>query len=132
MNVDTLYSHLLLDHYRYPRNQTLLVHPVIDVHNYNPSCGDSMLFQAHVAGGILTHIALRGQGCVISQATASLLGEYIMHKPVEKVAQLDKHVILELISLPLGPTRLRCALLALEAVQTGIAQYTYAQNREAL
>ncbi len=117
-----LYQEQLLDHYKNPRHHGVLDDPEIIVQNYNPSCGDQVVIHANVRNGILEEVAFSGKGCVISQAATSLLCEKMSGKSVEIIGQLSKDDILELIGINLGPTRLRCALLGLEALQKGIAE----------
>lgn len=118
-----LYQEELLDHYRYPRNYGILENPDIISESLNPSCGDEVSIQAHVQNGHISILKFQGKGCVISQAAASLLTQYAHNKPLEMLQKLTKDDILALIGITLGPTRLRCALLVLEALQQGIGYY---------
>lgn len=120
-----MYQALLLDHYQYPRNKGTLGHADFSSHHHNPSCGDVVAFQGIIdpATEILTGIAFTGTGCVLSQATASLLSEHALELSIRQIELLDKHTIFSLITMELGPTRLKCALLPLEALQNGIAVY---------
>lgn len=115
-----LYQQELMDHFRHPRNRGVLEHPSFSTDVFNPSCGDSVAFQGKITGGKIAEIAFTGKGCVISQATASLLSEKVKGMTVHEVMKLDKNYILALIGTELGPTRLRCALLPLEALQKGM------------
>jgi len=121
--MSSLYQAELLDHYRNPRNRGELAHPDFSSGQYNPSCGDKVQFQGCIAQDRLSAIAFTGVGCVISQATASLLGERVLGYSSAHILNLDKHFITELIGMELGPTRLKCALLPLEALQLGLAEY---------
>ena len=86
----------------------------------NPSCGDKIAVTGMIRDGVLTEVAFQGEGCVISQAAASLLLEYAVGKSVVQIRQFDAQFMQELIGILLGPTRLRCALLPLEALQKGV------------
>jgi len=119
----TLYQEILLDHYRNPRNAGKLENPDFSSGESNPSCGDSILIEGRVKNGILTDIRFQGQGCVLSQATASILTEQCKGKNIDKICALNKEFILNLIGMQLGPNRLQCALLPLEALQKGITKY---------
>jgi nitrogen fixation NifU-like protein len=121
--MSTLYQAELLDHYRNPRHRGEL--PVADFasQQLNPSCGDMVSFQGRVTDGTLSAVAFKGVGCVISQATASLLSERVVGLSLNSIMAYDKDFILNLIGMELGPTRLKCALLPLEALQQGIYQY---------
>jgi len=115
-----MYKTLLFDHYQNPRNKGGLNSPDFSSQRANPSCGDIVCFQGKITLEIVTAIAFSGIGCVISQATASLLSEYILNKPISQISSLDKNFIEELIGMQLGPLRLKCALLPLEALQASL------------
>ena len=68
-------------------------------------------------------IMLQGTGCVVSQATASLLTQAVKGKVLDEITLLDKQSIMLLIGIELGPVRLKCALLPLQALHEGIQQY---------
>ena len=118
-----MYQEELMDHYHHPRHRGTLQSPDIDSGQYNPSCGDSVIMQAQVTDGIISDIAFEGKGCVISQATASMLAVYALHKTPHFMLQFSVEDLMQLIKIPLGPTRLKCALLALHALQEGIKKY---------
>lgn len=120
--MSSLYQAELLDHYRNPRNRGELAHPDFSSGQYNPSCGDKVQFQGRFLEDKLEAVAFTGVGCVISQATASLLGERVLGYSSAQILALDKDFIIKLIGMELGPTRLKCALLPLEALQQGVTQ----------
>ena len=62
----------------------------------------------------------QGQGCAISQASADLLLEEIIGKPLEEIRNLTKEDILEMLGIELGPVRLKCALLSLKVLKAGV------------
>lgn len=114
---------MLMDHYRRPRNRGVLETADFTSGRFNPSCGDSVSLQGYVDNGVLETLVFEGFGCVISQATASMLTEFAEGKTLKALEKLTKDDILEMIHIPLGPTRLKCALLALQALHRGIARY---------
>jgi nitrogen fixation protein NifU and related proteins len=118
-----LYQQQLMDHYRNPRNQGTLDKPDFKSGVFNPSCGDSIAIEGMVQDHTLVHIAFQGSGCVVSQATASLLTQVAKGKELDEIMQLDKHTVLLLIGMELGPVRLKCALLPLQALHEGVQQY---------
>ena len=61
-----------------------------------------------------------GHGCAISQASADLLVESIIGKPLEEVKKLNKEYILDMLGIDLGPVRLKCALLSLKVLKAGV------------
>lgn len=118
-----LYQQELMDHYRYPRNQGILEHPSFSTEGLNPSCGDQVSFQGIIENDLVKQLKFQGKGCVISQAAASLLSQKGVGQSLDTIVSWDKDIMLSLVGIPLGPTRLRCALLCLEALQKGIAEY---------
>lgn len=89
---------------------------------YNASCGDRIILFLKVEEGKIIDAKHSGKGCAISQASASLFTEYIKGKSIEEVARLTKDDILKLIKIDLSknPTRIRCALLPLDALKKAI------------
>jgi nitrogen fixation NifU-like protein len=70
--------------------------------------------------GRVTEAAFSGQGCAISQASADLLMEHIVGRPLEEVKALTKEDLLDLLGIELGPVRLKCALLSLKVLKAGV------------
>lgn len=118
-----LYKQELLDHYRFPRHKGKLIRPDISSGHHNPSCGDHVCIEAKIADGTIVETGFDGGGCVISQAAASILAVFVLGKSIEFVQGLQSHDMLALINMDLGPTRLKCALLCLHALQSGIAAF---------
>ncbi|NRB21805.1 iron-sulfur cluster assembly scaffold protein, partial [Candidatus Dependentiae bacterium] len=108
-----LYQQELLDHYYHPRNRGTLPHADFSSGEHNPSCGDSVSMQGIVKNDQLEEIYFQGSGCVISQAAASMVTEKYKNKSLKDILSLDKQNVLDLVGIKLGPTRLKCALLAL-------------------
>lgn len=120
MSYKNLYHELLLEHYHHSQHKGTLDVPDISAGVHNPSCGDSILIQAHVSNGLITHCRFQATGCVISCASASLLAQKVEGQKISDVLTYSVQTMLDMVGLPLGPTRMRCALLALEALQAGI------------
>lgn len=123
-----LYQDILLDHYKNPRNSGVLPHATIASGQYNPSCGDRVEVTGTVFDGVLTDVRFEARGCVISVATASLLSEAIKNKCLDEITNIDAQVIRAMIGISLGPTRLKCALLPLNALHDGLRTYQKAQE----
>ena len=118
-----VYSEEFLDHYKRPRNRKKIQNPNFTAGHHNPSCGDRLAIEGIIADNVVKEIGFEGSGCVVSQATASLLTEYCCGKTTDEILKLTKDDILKLVGMPLGPTRLRCALLSLEVVHQGVIDY---------
>lgn len=122
MSYKNVYHEILLEHYHHSRHKGVLDNPSISTTIHNPSCGDSVIMQALLLDGVVTHCRFQAQGCVISCAAASLLAQKVEGQKVTDILTYSSETMLTLVGLQLGPTRMRCALLALEALQTGIGE----------
>ncbi len=121
---DDIYREIILDHYRNPRNKGKLPEADVSIHDSNPLCGDEIDIHLKVDGGEIKDIKFEGRGCAISQASASMLTEMVMGKPLTSVKDLSKDDILETIGLTsLGPARIKCALLSLKVLKLGMVKY---------
>lgn len=118
-----LYQEILMDHYRNPRNNGIIEQCDFSAAQRNSSCGDEAIFYGVVRDNILIEVAFNGKGCVISQAAASLLSEYVKNKILSDILVLDKDDIIAMIGMPLGPVRMQCGMLSLMALQCGIREY---------
>jgi nitrogen fixation protein NifU and related proteins len=121
---DDIYREIILDHYRNPRNKGKLPQADVSTHDSNPLCGDEIDIHLKVEQGKIKDIKFEGRGCAISQASASMLTEMVMDKPLTAVKDLVKDDILENIGLVnLGPARIKCALLSLKVLKMGMINY---------
>ncbi|HEX2014202.1 MAG TPA: SUF system NifU family Fe-S cluster assembly protein [Nitrososphaera sp.] len=121
---DDIYREIILDHYRNPRNKGKLPEADVSIHDSNPLCGDEIDMHLKVDGDRIKDIKFEGRGCAISQASASMLTEMVMGKPLTSVKDLSKEDILENIGLTsLGPARIKCALLSLKVLKLGMVKY---------
>lgn len=77
MALDELYQEILLDHYKQPRNKGRLAVSDLDVELKNPFCGDEILLTIRFEQDRIQDVAFEGHGCVISQASASLMTDKI-------------------------------------------------------
>jgi nitrogen fixation protein NifU and related proteins len=117
--VEDLYRDNIIDHYQNPRNYGTLEHPDISYEDSNPLCGDEIRMDLKTQDGRVVEARFQGHGCSISQASASMLTEEIVGKTLEEVKQIDKQYLLDLLGIPLGPVRLKCALLSLKVLKAG-------------
>ena len=117
------YQEVLMDHYRNPRNTGVIDAADFCAEQRNSSCGDEVLFTGIIKDNILVEVLFKGKGCVISQATASLLSESVKNQSLESILALDKDDLTAMIGMPLGPVRLLCGLLSLTALQSGVNDY---------
>lgn len=123
-----IYHQALIDHYKHSPHKKLLSACCFASAQYNPSCGDRVSFQGVVENGLIKDLAFQGSGCVISQATASLLCAHFIGKTLSAIDSFSTDDLLQLIGITLGPHRLRCALIAREALQQGAHSYRAEQQ----
>ena len=141
--LDELYREVILDHYRSPRNPTPIEAPDIDSEGFNPFCGDEVTVQLKLDSyGRVIQTSSRGQGCSISQASASMMADLLKGKSLKESEELRERFrammmgqelseedILEMGDLEAlqgvrkFPVRIKCALLAWSALQDGIDEY---------
>lgn len=118
--MDDLYREIILDHYQNPRNKELLSPADIDYEEDNPVCGDHIHLTIQLDDeDRVTAVGWDGEGCAISQASASMLSEAIVGKTLEELRSFSKDDILEMLGIELGPVRLKCALLSLKVLKAG-------------
>jgi nitrogen fixation protein NifU and related proteins len=135
--LDDLYQELILDHYRRPRHRGTLAHPAIIVDQHNPLCGDELHVTVCLDGDRITEIAHTGEGCSISQASASMMSDAIVGHTTGEALELIEHfrqvmhrevpadedqlgdaVALEGVNK--YPVRIKCALLSWMALKDGL------------
>lgn len=112
----SIYADIILDHYQYPRNNKKLQNPTHTIDVANSLCGDKLHLEMVVAEGIIRDVGFTAEGCAISIASASMLTEHVLGKPVEILNTLSKEDVLGLLGITLTPNRMKCALLSWEAL----------------
>lgn len=119
--MDDLYREVIIEHYKNPSYRGHLDPHDISFADNNPLCGDHIQIDLRVdANGVVTDARFDGHGCAISQASADLLMETIIGKPLEEVKKLNRQDILDMLGIDLGPVRLKCALLSLKVLKAGV------------
>lgn len=124
MSSADIYREIILDYYRNPRNYGKIQDPDISQRDSNPLCGDELEMHLNIKDDKVADVKFTGKGCAISQASASMLTELIMGKDFEYVKKLTKEDILDNLGLhDLGPARIKCALLSLKVLKSGLYSY---------
>jgi nitrogen fixation NifU-like protein len=83
--LEDLYREIILDHYRNPRNRgELPVPPAYRVEGFNPLCGDEIVIYLEVTDGTVADVRIEGQGCSISQSSASMMSAAVKGKTVSE------------------------------------------------
>ena len=144
--LEDLYREIILDHHRNPRNRGALEPPAAHAIGHNPLCGDEIEVYLQVVGGVVADVKVGGQGCSISQSSASMMSQAIKGKPVTEVRALVRR-FKGLMSIPdedgnpiepdpevkLGdlealqgvvkfPVRIKCATLSWNTLLDALAQ----------
>lgn len=132
--LEDLYREIILDHYRSPRNRgDLPVPPARHAEGHNPLCGDEITVFLDVTDDRISDVKVSGQGCSISQSSASMMSQAVKGKSLAEVRALVRKfkgmMSIEdadgepAIDVPLGdlealqgvvkfPVRIKCATLA--------------------
>ena len=89
--LEDLYREIVLDHYRSPRNRgELPVPPAHRAEGFNPLCGDEIVVYLQVDGDTVTDVRIGGQGCSISQSSASMMSAAVKGKTLAEVRDLTR------------------------------------------
>ncbi len=139
-DLQSLYRDIILDHYRSPRRRGELPSPPAHrSEGFNPLCGDEVVLTFEIEDGVVSDLAVAGQGCSISQASASMMSEAVVGKPIEEVRELvskfkammgieiedageigsmgDLEAMRGVVKFPV---RIKCATLAWNALLSGL------------
>ena len=119
--VDSIYRENILEHSKHPQNKGHLDPFDYSFEDTNPLCGDEIHIELRVNDeGIVTDIAFDGQGCAISQASASMLTEIVQGMSVDEVKSMPKEELLEEVGIELSPARQKCALLSYNVLKASL------------
>ena len=114
-----MYRDEILDLYNNPRNSGKIEDADLVLQGENPSCGDTLTLYLNQNGEI-EEIKHDSDACAICTASTSILTEEVKDLNVEEVMKLDKDWMLEKLGIDISPMRMKCALLGLETLQTGL------------
>ncbi|MCU0300970.1 MAG: SUF system NifU family Fe-S cluster assembly protein [Candidatus Nanopelagicales bacterium] len=144
--MDALYQEIILDHYRNPVGKGLREPHEAEVHHVNPTCGDEITLRVHLAGdgedARIEDISYDNQGCSISQASASVMYELLLHHTVAEALATHEQFLALMNSATDGsaadeevlgdalafsgvakyPARVKCALLSWMAWKDAVSQ----------
>ena len=138
MALEDLYKEVILDHYKSPRNKRPLPDAELSCSRNNPLCGDEITVYAHVEDGRVAEVAFQGQGCSISQSSASMLTEAVKGRPVPDALHLASDFrgmmsgdvdpsedefgdLVALKGVVKYPIRIKCAVLAWDVLQEALS-----------
>jgi nitrogen fixation protein NifU and related proteins len=112
-----LYAENILDHYRSPRGKQPLAEASVTHGEKNLSCGDALTLRLRIEDGVIRDLGWEGAGCAISQAGMSMLAEELAGKTVTEAAEISPASMMKLLGVPIGPRRMKCALLSLHTLK---------------
>jgi len=118
-----MYRQQILDHYKNPRNYGEIEGADIEHVGENPMCGDTIKMFVVLADDddTVEHVSFIGDGCAISQASASMLSEELQGMSLSAVREMDRDDIIDMLGVELSPMRIKCAVLAEKVAQDGVA-----------
>jgi len=136
--LDDIYKEVILDHYKNPRNKREIPDAEFSCSKNNPLCGDEITVFVHENDGKVLDVSFVGQGCSISQSSASMMTEAVAGRSHEEVGELvggfrgmmageveaDEDAFGELVALKgvvKYPVRVKCAVLAWDVLQEALA-----------
>jgi len=138
--IAALYQEMILDHYRRPRNKGTLERADASVEVKNPLCGDEIGLQVAFDGDSVRDLRFSGRGCSISQASASMMTQLVKGKSTEEIGAIRKKFrdlmlgnaaaaddaqlgsLRALSGVARFPARVKCALLAWNALESALAE----------
>ncbi|GAC1453733.1 MAG: SUF system NifU family Fe-S cluster assembly protein [Gemmatimonadaceae bacterium] len=137
--IGALYQEMILDHYRRPRNKGTLERPDVSVEIKNPLCGDEIALQVAFDGDNVCDLKFSGRGCSISLASASMMTQLVKGKSTEEIEEIRRQFrnlmlgnspaadderlgsLRALAGVARFPARVKCALLAWNALESALA-----------
>lgn len=147
MNLDELYQTIILDHYREKHHSGLREPYEAEVHHVNPSCGDELTLRVHLDGDTIADMSYDGEGCSISQASTSVLGDLVIGRDIDHFSGLYDDFLemmhskgeitpdedrfedaIAFAGVSKFPARVKCALLAWSALRDAVAQASAKEN----
>jgi nitrogen fixation NifU-like protein len=116
-----MYRQQILDHYKNPRNYGELEDATFEHVGENPMCGDTikMFVRLDEDGETVEQVSFVGDGCAISQASASMLTGELRGMTLEEVRDLGRDDVLDMLGVEVTPMRVKCAVLAEKVAQDG-------------
>ena len=116
-----MYRQQILDHYKNPRNYGELEDPTFTHTGENPSCGDTIRVDVQLADDdeTIDYAAFSGDGCAISQASASMLTSRMQGMTLDELEAMDTDDVTEMLGVDISPMRIKCAVLARQVAQDG-------------
>jgi len=139
--LEDIYSEIILDHYRRPRNKGKVAPPDIEAHDSNPLCGDEVEVTAKLAGDKIVELKFDGKGCSICTASSSIMTQKLIGKTLPEAEQfIGSFLKMMRGDAPFGgkemgdlkalegvlkfPVRVKCATLSWNTARQGLQEHT--------
>lgn len=118
------YIEKLLEHFDTPRHQGAIPGADVVMTGGNPSCGDTITIYLNIdEADRVEQIQFEGEGCTISQASASILLDRVQGKTLAEIEAIDYNDLIEELGRDIVMTRVRCATLSLSTLKNAIQKY---------
>ena len=116
-----MYRQQILDHYKNPRNYGEMESPTFTHVGENPSCGDTIRVDVKLDddGETIDAVSFSGDGCAISQASASMLTSELRGLTLDELDEMDTDDVVDMLGVDISPMRIKCAVLAEKVAQDG-------------
>jgi nitrogen fixation NifU-like protein len=120
-----MYRQQILDHYKNPRNYGEIEDATYTHVGENPMCGDTIEMDVALDDDeeTIESVAFRGDGCAISQASASMLSTRLEGMALDELREMDRDDIIDMLGVEISPMRVKCAVLAEKVAQDGAEIY---------
>ncbi|WP_323191139.1 Fe-S cluster assembly sulfur transfer protein SufU [Halostella sp. PRR32] len=125
-----MYRQQILDHYKNPRNYGEIEDATYTHVGENPMCGDEIRMDVKLDEDdeTIEAVAFQGDGCAISQASASMLSGELRGKTLSELQEMDTDTVTEMLGVDISPMRVKCAVLAEKVAQDGAEIYLGEKN----
>jgi nitrogen fixation NifU-like protein len=118
-----MYSPIVLELFRHPRNYGSVAAPDIAHEGLNPLCGDRLRIEVKLDDGKVQLARFRGDVCAIGTAAASVLTEKLCGLSLAQAAELEMSDITTALDADIKPARVKCVMLPLDTLRAGIRAY---------
>lgn len=125
-----IYGEIILDHFKHPRQAGLISDAEAVADDLNPLCGDKVKISLKIDNDKIAGFGFDGDGCAISVASTSILGEQLVGMSLEEFAKLGNEEVLGKLGVPISPGRIKCALLGYSCVKKAITVYKHGYEQK--
>ena len=120
-----IYVEELISHYEHPHNKRKMRGADAEFHEDNPICGDELTLYIKVNDSRIADVSFDGYGCAISQASASMLTDFLKGKSLDDAKKVNYETLKGLIGIDPGPARMNCAVLCLKTLIGALFLYEH-------